>query len=639
MSIPQSSSVALPSEIARNELARNTPPSLTYNSTAQETTQAASSSEHSRIPHKQSTLPVPSISADDGMHSMDRRKSYDESMRLLNASSPDLDLSSNKQGGLAVAGPSRRDKRRSINPGLILPSFPESGTAQASFPTLSPITSSFQLQSGPNGGRNSPRPSESAQATNSPSSSPALTEREQFYDHVQLPRSRSASATTGTYHSEPPAPLRPPLRTILSEDKIPPRVNSLVNLQNGDHGRLSPNPQIPKGPPIRLQKSFDDRLPLESRLLSSTPGLNIDRTRARSRSTSRVDLPRSVGSGTETDEPNGHRWSEDDVPPSPPPKEARLNEFSRLGRTDSPYETFHDDDYDSPNLSHRDSGSDLSESSPVERMSHATFIAPALPPIRFSMNSADFSDLLSSVGGMPSLKSLDQLAKLEERNVPSTPPSTAISFASSLTTPTSGATKLGKPSSTPRGSTPDPNEDNTATYPSDRPSDRYVSTFTFDPNHVFPVKSVAYEDTTQRPSAPESSHTRSDSTTSSHRTPGRSSTESQPPTLVSDSSESTSSISTRITLTEPGSAVASNIRNDSSDIVVRRLQESLCDAKDRGAQQLKLDIVFVEAILRNMEQKKAEYSDLKGNFDGVKVFLPFLFTDRSAFSMRQSVEG
>jgi hypothetical protein len=38
-----------------------------------------------------------------------------------------------------------------------------------------------------------------------------------------------------------------------------------------------------------------------------------------------------------------------------------------------------------------------SESSPVERVSYSTFIAPA-PPIWFSMSGSDVSELLSSVG-------------------------------------------------------------------------------------------------------------------------------------------------------------------------------------------------------------------------------------------------
>jgi len=55
----------------------------------------------------------------------------------------------------------------------------------------------------------------------------------------------------------------------------------------------------------------------------------------------------------------------------------------------------------------REESDEVEDASPVEQTSHSTYIAPALPPIRFSMNNADFSELLSSVGGLPSLKKVD----------------------------------------------------------------------------------------------------------------------------------------------------------------------------------------------------------------------------------------
>jgi hypothetical protein len=70
------------------------------------------------------------------------------------------------------------------------------------------------------------------------------------------------------------------------------------------------------------------------------------------------------------------------------------------------------------------------ESSPVEGTSHSTFIAPALPPIRFSMNSSNFSDLLGAVGG-PSFRAFQGLADISEGGssaVSPTPPSTVSSF-------------------------------------------------------------------------------------------------------------------------------------------------------------------------------------------------------------------
>lgn len=60
------------------------------------------------------------------------------------------------------------------------------------------------------------------------------------------------------------------------------------------------------------------------------------------------------------------------------------------------------------------------------------------------------------------------------------------------------------------------------------------------------------------------------------------------------------------------------LRDDSSDIVLRRLQEAMADARDRGTHQLKLDKGFAEAILGAMESRKLEYGELRGKFDGIK---------------------
>jgi hypothetical protein len=58
------------------------------------------------------------------------------------------------------------------------------------------------------------------------------------------------------------------------------------------------------------------------------------------------------------------------------------------------------------------------------------------------MNTADFSELFNSVGGMPSIKSMDHLAKLSEEELHEnyTPPSTAT-FETNLT-PTSNITVI-----------------------------------------------------------------------------------------------------------------------------------------------------------------------------------------------------
>jgi hypothetical protein len=53
-------------------------------------------------------------------------------------------------------------------------------------------------------------------------------------------------------------------------------------------------------------------------------------------------------------------------------------------------------------------------------------------------------------------------------------------------------------------------------------------------------------------------------------------------------------------------------------LVVRRLQEAYADATERGAQQLKLDKGFVEAILTAFDQRQGAYDQLKVKYDGVR---------------------
>lgn len=83
----------------------------------------------------------------------------------------------------------------------------------------------------------------------------------------------------------------------------------------------------------------------------------------------------------------------------------------------------------------QDSISEDSESSPVETTSHATFIAPALPPIRFSLTTADFADLFNSVGTLPGTKGSHSVYESQQQkpgvrvadpHSPRTPPPTAV---------------------------------------------------------------------------------------------------------------------------------------------------------------------------------------------------------------------
>lgn len=254
------------------------------------------------------------------------------------------------------------------------------------------------------------------------------------------------------------------------------------------------------------------------------------------------------------------------------------------------------DDVDA-SVSQPDSSDDMSESSPVEHTSHSTFIAPALPPIRFSMTTSDFSDLFNSAEGKASLKQLANITEDFDGHVPMTPPPTAVSLYSteSSVTPTSDATftadYLSMRSSTDEGTLLSVEEDRivpkfVSPAPRLQSLGRNISTGTL--NSDF-----------------------GDSRTESLRTRSSSESQTQPPQTA------------RVTITraESASATTNGMRDPKTEqlnMVTLRLQEALADARDRGAQQLKLDRGFIEAILSTLEARDLDYSTLKAKFDGVK---------------------
>jgi len=137
-------------------------------------------------------------------------------------------------------------------------------------------------------------------------------------------------------------------------------------------------------------------------------------------------VPHSIESGTDTE--NEDQLSDHDIaPPALPPKDTHSSGRNPAFRVSDSSTTESSEAAHGGDMSNEDFGQ------AVEQTSHTTFIAPALPPIRFSMNTADFSELLSSVGGLPSLKSLDKLAKSTKQaqdNIPSTPPTSAATVLS-----------------------------------------------------------------------------------------------------------------------------------------------------------------------------------------------------------------
>ncbi|KAJ7132834.1 hypothetical protein C8R43DRAFT_1206633, partial [Mycena crocata] len=528
-------------------------------------------------PTKKTTLPLlpaaPSQSNPDS-----RRRSFDDGVRPLNALFPNDDPAP-PSSGLSVST-SRQEKRRSINPGLMLSNL---GSSSASpppqSPALSPLSATFKSSS---------RPSTPRDPSRTPSPRP---------EHYSESNSRPNSASSNTHFSSSSSPRTPADKDLSQDqtvvmsptsrpdvilDSVPPRKASHpASRPSTADGRLSVT--------LEGRRSSDDRPPSQNGRYSSDA-----RPSSRSRSNTpsslarRADVPHNVESGADTDaEGDSHsQASRNSCPPPPPPKEAKSSRAQSPQRLLSPSS----DDADVSTVSQQDSSDDMSESSPVEHTSHSTFIAPALPPIRFSMTTADFSDLFNSAEGQK-LRQLTNVSEEYDGQVPMTPPPTATSIysAGSNSTPTSDATFVIDSLSSRTTS-----EEGTLLNPSmeDRAGPRYVS------------PTPRFQSLPKKPSALENYNL--NDTATRMRSSSESQSQPQQPARVT------------ITRADSASATGGGAKADQAGMVTLRLQEALADARDRGAQQLKLDRAFVEAILGAMESRDLEYLSLKGKFDGVK---------------------
>lgn len=271
----------------------------------------------------------------------------------------------------------------------------------------------------------------------------------------------------------------------------------------------------------------------------------------------RADVPHGVESGTDTEPENEleRQHSKKNISaPAPPPKDSK-------GTRPVAYDV--EADLDTSEMSQsEDVSEDLLESLRVERMSHSTFIAPALPPIRFSMNTTDFSELLGSVGGITSLKSLDDIAMLtrqkQDNNSLTTPPRC-------ITTPTRAASE------------------DKATLPLPEMS-----------HSQGPMLEDAYP-----------------AVLSSSQMHDNESNGSSDPRIYLDQ--------TQITITEPESTRAVSLGRNTSDLIYKKLQETSTSAKKTGAQYFSVDISLVDAIIELIESQKAEYRNLTGKVEGMNV--------------------
>ncbi|KAF8622354.1 hypothetical protein AX15_007086 [Amanita polypyramis BW_CC] len=139
-------------------------------------------------------------------------------------------------------------------------------------------------------------------------------------------------------------------------------------------------------------------------------------------SAAQADVPRSVESETDNEMEIGANSSTNEVqlqapPPPPPPKDDKTCEV--LNAEASDFEP------DASTTSY-DSTNNETDILPATRAPHTAYVVPALPPIRFSMNSADFTDLLNTVSGLRSRDAFTHSEPNGNDMVPQSNPGTRI---------------------------------------------------------------------------------------------------------------------------------------------------------------------------------------------------------------------
>ena len=544
-----------------------------------------------------------SPSSAGGSKNVQRRKSYDDGVRPLNflfgkkptSQEPKYTPDKSQHIGLNVphGSTNRNERRRSINPGLAVTTDTPSEMIRSHTLPVQPANSpAAPSPSKPNFDMSSRRASNNSllcdnasilTVYHSPSSSPTP-----FETGRTTPESvRTRTVSYDPYYYGPqsaPPPVRPgtPLRNLHpTNGRVPVHPDNLITVSSVDgpgshsvNGRLSP---VDHRPPARLDG-------VNSCL--SSPLSRSDRSATPSSPSHVADVPHSIESGTDTEaEGDFEKKADNDDTTSLPPSTLHKESKPKPRPSDLKLERLEAD----PDISTISQFEGSDESSPVERTSVATFIAPALPPIRFSMSGSDFSDFFKSVGGMPPLKPLNEIPE-ESKD------STKMPLAS---TNSNTLSRNHKPSAQP-------------------------------PISEFSSQSVARHSK----EASEAKDTVSDMTRE-FPSRGRAGSETSSPgherkRLDSNASLSVMPSTTRITLTTPESTAPTPVLSESYAVVMKRLQESLADANEKGLQQVTFERAFVEAMLLAMEQRRVDFDELKTRYDGTKV-LPIVRFIRSLY--------
>ncbi|TBU61671.1 RhoGAP-domain-containing protein [Dichomitus squalens] len=567
-------------------------PSMTrVNVNAGRPSTAGSSAASSPIDHYRSspTLNMQTLSVPTGDNAnLNKRKSFDASVRPLNvlrqvASSASLNTSQN-------GAPT--DYKRSYS-------------------NNTPPINTSSLR-----GRDSPRPNSPLRDYfNSFSPDPSDSDYQESpisppngrnpYDHdaSRNAAGRARSASSSAYLPEAGSTRAPQARPTLNLDRMPARSTSLGIPSSFEAlEAVSPSNLVLQRSPI---PSPDQHRPPELNLNGSNFRARKgewDATPEKKRGSGGsvppspahfVDVPHGIESGTDTESEQDHS-SDGHVPsrpPSLPPKELprRPNDLrvDVPGRSSTPAYGGSEGTPESSPVER------TSESSPVERTSIATYIAPALPPIRISMGPGDFDDYfnkavaaVSTASGKEKEKDGGQL----KADVSLTPPDSA----GAPTTPKSDITVLGS-----------------ADHSTDETPVRRV-----DRNGAVSSSSSSEHDYFDRPRGSidrdrarlESNGRAGTPPLSIGRRGGHQRVDSNASRGAPVNGANGNGLA-RITVTAP---------SDNAEALRWRLHEAVTAASERGAAQVTLDVGLVQSLLNVFDRQMNEYAGLKQSLDGVK---------------------
>ena len=543
----------------------------------------------------------------DALTSLERRKSYDDGTRPLNVlfkdgAPPNLSP--------PVREPNRAGKRNSINPGttfnyeaVAAEMNNKSISAPQSPLSFLPLAPDIRQSSSSPGDTQRMPPRE--QAPDGPSRRPSRKGRAET--PVSAPAvggsmlRRSQSRTESSSKSATiPEPMAPPPRHNMTLEHLPPRTHSLAaSSQDPEHIIRRPRTMS------SVQGSTSRRSTSDDKDRSKPGSLSIDVEKSRvgfgqgngrpkspaykaASPSHKVDVPHGVESETESDgerEPNPKHRSRT---PSLPSKDKEGK--SRRRPVQLELDTKQPAPQEEPGeRSFLSSAGDVDsdESSPVERVSRSTFIAPAHPPVRYSVSGNGFQELLSEVDSRnrSSLHVIEELVKISQ----GAEAHSDASQSAALSNPSGSNTQHeGRRSSAP--------------------ADAVTATTTYVPSSVSIISAVGSQghgDGFIVPDLP--NFLPHDSPVNGYQ---RARLDSN--ATVYNTDASLTEPSPHFTVTAPGSSVARSAKLDPSYAVTKRLQDALQDAVRRGVTQIALDQEFVQTVVMMIEQRRDENPMMRG---------------------------